>query len=103
MNLPCMVSSAVQSFVHKILRSYDKGNTGRLTPEQLKQAMSRLRTGLSPEEQDQVISRLDGAGTGQVCPGAMLGRGRSRADIFGGFALVYGFARRNEMQLEQGS
>ena len=43
-----------QTFVHKILQSYDKEQTGHLTPEQVKAAMNRLRLGFSEEEKELV-------------------------------------------------
>ena len=58
--------SRSQSFVYKILQSYDKENTGYLTHDALRAAMARLRLGLSEAEQEQCIRRLDGAGTGTV-------------------------------------
>lgn len=58
--------SRSQSFVHKILHTYDKADTGFLTLDAMRAAMARLRLGLSEEEQEQCIARLDGAGTGSV-------------------------------------
>ncbi len=56
------LSLHVQSYVHKIMRSYDKEGTGLLTPEQLKAAMGRLRLGITDEEQDRAILRVGGGG-----------------------------------------
>ncbi|KAF5833349.1 hypothetical protein DUNSADRAFT_10390 [Dunaliella salina] len=52
-------ASGRQSYVRKVLRSYDKCNTGLLSKDDLCTAMDRLALGLDDSAKSKVISRLD--------------------------------------------
>lgn len=66
-----MVSSPMcilcqQTFIQKILRSYDTDKSGMLSHGKFKSALDRLHMGLSEDDKEKIVRRVDPAGQGAV-------------------------------------